>query len=191
MRALSHPQRRPRRGQPPLGRRSRRLRRRRRRRHPRARGARAHAIRRGAPILAEIVGYGMSADAHHPSAPPDDGDGVARVMAAALEDAALAPDDDRLSQRARDLDAARRRAEAIAIKRVFGDHARDARRQLDQVDDRPPARRRRRARSRPDACSRFATRSRRRRSTSSGRTRSIALNLVPNAVRPRDDRATP
>ena len=34
----------------------------------------------------------MSADAHHPSAPPDDGDGVARVMAAALDDAALAPD---------------------------------------------------------------------------------------------------
>ena len=70
--------------------------------------SRAHAIGRGAPILAEIVGYGMSADAHHPSAPPDDGDGVARVMAAALEDAALAPDAIRLSQCACDLDAARR-----------------------------------------------------------------------------------
>ena len=50
-----------------------------------------HADGRGAPILAELVGYGMSADAHHLTAPPEDGDGVNRVMRAALDDAGLAP----------------------------------------------------------------------------------------------------
>jgi 3-oxoacyl-[acyl-carrier-protein] synthase II len=86
--------------------------------------SRAHAIGRGAPILAEIVGYGMSADAHHPSAPPDDGDGVARVMSAALADAALAPDTiDYLNAHATSTPLGDR-AEAIAIERVFGAHAR-------------------------------------------------------------------
>jgi 3-oxoacyl-[acyl-carrier-protein] synthase II len=49
------------------------------------------AAARGATILAELVGYGMSADAHHLTAPPEDGEGVKRVMRAALDDAALAP----------------------------------------------------------------------------------------------------
>jgi len=40
-----------------------------------------------------LVGYGMTADAHHVTAPPEDGEGVARVMAAALEDAGLRPDE--------------------------------------------------------------------------------------------------
>lgn len=52
-----------------------------------------HARRRDAPILAEICGYGMSGDAFHISAPPEDGDGMVRVMRAALTDAALAPED--------------------------------------------------------------------------------------------------
>jgi len=47
------------------------------------------ATARGAHILAELVGYGMSADAHHLTAPPEDGDGVKRVMRAALDDAAV------------------------------------------------------------------------------------------------------
>jgi 3-oxoacyl-[acyl-carrier-protein] synthase II len=47
------------------------------------------ATARGANILAELVGYGMSADAHHLTAPPEDGDGVKRVMRAALDDAGL------------------------------------------------------------------------------------------------------
>src|SRR5204862_1955907 len=47
---------------------------------------------RGADILAEMVGYGMSADAFHVTAPPDDGDGAFRVMRNAIKDAGLKPE---------------------------------------------------------------------------------------------------
>lgn len=51
-----------------------------------------HAQRRGANILAEIVGYGMSADAYHMTQPSEDGDGAYRVMRASLTDAGIAPE---------------------------------------------------------------------------------------------------
>src|SRR5690349_2654098 len=51
------------------------------------------ARQRGAVILAEVAGYGMSADAHHMTAPPEDGEGAWRAMDAALADARVAPDE--------------------------------------------------------------------------------------------------
>jgi 3-oxoacyl-[acyl-carrier-protein] synthase II len=82
-----------------------------------------HASRRRAPILAELAGYGMTADAHHVTTPPVDGEGVARVMAAALEDAGLPPSDIQYLNAHATSTPLGDRAEATAIVRVFGRHA--------------------------------------------------------------------
>ena len=84
---------------------------------------RSHAEQRGAAILAEVAGYGMSSDAHHPTAPPTDGDGVRRVMIAALEDAGLTPGDVQYLNAHATSTPLGDRAEAIAIANVFKEHA--------------------------------------------------------------------
>lgn len=82
-----------------------------------------HAIRRGAPILAEVVGYGMSGDAFHITAPCEDGDGAYRVMRNALQDAGIAPEAvDYINAHGTSTEL-NDKIETIAIKRCFGEHA--------------------------------------------------------------------
>jgi len=81
------------------------------------------AQRRGANILAEVVGYGMSADAFHVTSPPDDGDGAYRVMRNAMRDAKLEPHEiDYINAHGTSTEIGDR-AETMAIKRAFGEHA--------------------------------------------------------------------
>lgn len=82
-----------------------------------------HARARGANILAELVGFGMSGDAHHMTAPPEDGEGAARCMAIALADAAINPGEvDYINAHGTSTPLGDR-AESDAVKTIFGDHA--------------------------------------------------------------------
>ena len=82
-----------------------------------------HAQKRGARILAEVVGYGMSSDAFHITSPPEDGDGGYRVMRNALRDAKLDPSQVQYVNAHGTSTGLGDKAETIAIKRAFGEHA--------------------------------------------------------------------
>jgi 3-oxoacyl-[acyl-carrier-protein] synthase II len=82
-----------------------------------------HARGRGAPILAEIVGYGLTADAYHITQPAEDGEGGARGLALALRKAGLAPTEVDYINAHGTSTPLNDRTETQAIKAVFGEHA--------------------------------------------------------------------
>jgi 3-oxoacyl-[acyl-carrier-protein] synthase II len=84
-----------------------------------------HAAKRGAPVLCELAGYGASGDAYHITSPVPDGDGAVRAMRQALKDAGMKPEDVTYINAHGTSTPYNDRTETVAVKRLFGDHARN------------------------------------------------------------------
>ena len=82
----------------------------------------SRATSRGAKIYCELVGYAMTSDAHHITAPCEDGDGAARVMAKAIKDAGLRPDQIAYVNAHGTSTPVGDQIEVMALKTVFGEH---------------------------------------------------------------------
>ena len=84
-----------------------------------------HAEKRGAKVMAELVGYGASSDAHHVTQPHPEGEGAARAMKWALADAGMAPEEVDYINAHGTSTQMNDKFETIAMKKMFGDHAYD------------------------------------------------------------------
>lgn len=82
-----------------------------------------HAEKRGANVLAELAGYGASSDAHHVTQPHPEGEGAARAMKWAIEDAKLVPENVDYINAHGTSTPLNDKFETIAVKRMYGDHA--------------------------------------------------------------------
>jgi 3-oxoacyl-[acyl-carrier-protein] synthase II len=83
-----------------------------------------HAVKRNAPIYCELIGYGMSGDAYHMTAPDPTGDGGVRCITASIKDAGIKPEEvDYINAHGTSTNY-NDKIETLAIKKVFGDHAR-------------------------------------------------------------------
>jgi 3-oxoacyl-[acyl-carrier-protein] synthase II len=82
-----------------------------------------HAVRRDAPILAEVIGYGATSDAYHITAPAEGGEGAARAIRLALDKAGIHPDEVQYVNAHGTSTPLNDRSETQAIKMVFGEHA--------------------------------------------------------------------
>ena len=165
----------------PVRRPPRRLRDGRGRRRARARGA-ARRPRRAAPtILGEVLGYGATADAYHLTAPEPDGRGAraARSSAALARRRHSSPSDVDYVNAHGTSTPLNDRAETDALKAALGDARRRGPGLLDEVGDRPPARRRRRGRGDRDGAGAARRASRRRRSATRSPTRASTSTTSP------------
>ena len=82
-----------------------------------------HAVNRGAKILGEVVGYGVTCDAHHMTAPLEDGSGAAKCMQSALDDAGITAEQVGYINAHGTSTHLNDKGETAAVKTVFGNHA--------------------------------------------------------------------